>query len=123
MRYFVLLAVFLLACGNVRPLQPAAPTAPTMHTVIYKIDSKNPKSYISLTYQNETGSTAQEDTFTPWEKTFTAKSGQFIYVSAQLNSDTAIDITCTITVDGQVLKEANSRGKFSIASCSGSVPK
>lgn len=122
MRYFLLLFILLLACSSGRAVQPAESTVPVEHTVIYKIDSKNPKSYISLTYQNETGSTAQEDTFTPWVKTFTAKSRQFIYVSAQLNSDTAIDITCTITIDGQVLKEANSRGKFSIATCSGSVP-
>lgn len=50
---------------------------------------------------------------------FDARPGEFLYLSAQ-NVD-GYEITCQITVNGKVISENTSTGKYSIATCRGSV--
>lgn len=122
MRYFALLCVLLLACGNARPAQPAQPTAPIMHTVTYQIGG-TARNSVDLTYQNASGNSQQETINVPWSIEFQAPAGQFVYLSGQLAVKGASTITCKILIDGQIVEEATSKGEYVIASCSGSVPK
>lgn len=47
-------------------------------------------------------------------------SGDFLYLSAQLNGSG--DITCKITVDGAVIDESTSTGDYVITTCQGTMP-
>jgi hypothetical protein len=125
--YLFLMILFISACGNTtQPIQPTIPavqpTVPVDHTVTYRIDSETSRAAFDLTYANETGATVQEQNFTPWVKTFKAKPGQYVYVSAQLTGRIARTVSCVVTIDGEVLQEAESKGQYVIATCKGSVP-
>ena len=72
----------------------------------------------SLTYENATGDTEQADVALPWEKTFSAEEGAFLYISAQNDRDSGA-ITCEILLNGTVAKTAKSSGAYVIATCSG----
>lgn len=101
-------------------LLPTA-TPAQQSTIQYVIKSK-PAAIVSLTYENETGGTAQEDGIrTPWTKTMTMDSGDFAYISAQGNQYAA-EITCEIRVNGQLGATSTSSGSFVITTCSGRVP-
>lgn len=71
----------------------------------------------SLTYQNGDGGTSQEKVSLPWSLTVKAPASNFLYISAQNEGDYG-DITCTISVDGKVIKTSTSSGSYTIASCS-----
>jgi hypothetical protein len=71
----------------------------------------------SLTYENGGGGTSQEKVTLPWSQTVKAPESGFLYISAQNEHDYG-DITCTITVDGKVIKTSTSTGAYTIASCS-----
>ena len=79
----------------------------------------------SLTYANATGGTEQLGlVYLPWSMKFTAESGAFLYLSAQaqgisVRPSAAMDIRVQIKVNGVVVKEATSRGAFTIATVSG----
>jgi predicted nucleic acid-binding Zn ribbon protein len=77
-------------------------------------------SRASLTYENESENTEQRVVEVPWEMTFYATEGQFLYVSAQ-NELAQGSIECKITVNDEVVESASSEGSYVIASCSGSV--
>ena len=120
----VLVILFALACGGTRKESPNSggdTQPPTSQTVVYRVDSNTAKSHVKLTYANETGATVQEDAITPWKKTFKAGSGQFLYVSAQLNDDKSLHATCQVMAAGKVLQNAESKGRYVIASCKGTV--
>jgi hypothetical protein len=73
-----------------------------------------------LTYENASGGTEQRTVTIPWSMTFSAPSGQFVYLSAQL--DGSGSLYCEIVSDGTIVQQANSSGEYVIASCSGRVP-
>lgn len=100
--------------------------APTSHTVVYKVGGT--ASQADITYRNSTGDTSQQDNI---DVPLTRKSdggqglilenmhrGDFLYISAQ-NQDRYGSITCSIEVDGVVVKTNTSHGAFTIATCSG----
>lgn len=53
--------------------------------------------------------------------TFTADSGQSLYISAQ-NQQESGSVECIITVDGDVVSDNTSDGAYAIAQCSASAP-
>lgn len=110
-----------LACVGViglTVLGSAAPLSP--RSVEYRVTASGTSTYASLTYKNATDDTEQQDTNTPWSKAFRAPSGAFLYVSAQHAGSGPI--SCDILVDGKVIKHAESRGQYVIASCSAKLP-
>lgn len=101
------------------PSRQSLPAAPTTHTVRYYVGGTAQTA--DITIENETGGTEQKTIDIPWDTTFSAERGQFVYVSAQSNDDAERLVNCKIEVDGEILESAESRGRFVIASCSGSV--
>ena len=101
-------------------LRPAATARPLMVNVVYEVTGSGASA--DLTYENQTGNTEQRTVPVPWKQTLTVPAGSFLYVSAQSADDGTRTIGCTISVNGRVLETAESRGRFVIATCSGSAP-
>jgi hypothetical protein len=76
---------------------------------------------VSLTYSNANGGTSQIASQTlPWSYSWTgARSGDFLYVSAQIVEGNG-NVTATITANGQQVQTATSSGFAAIATASGS---
>lgn len=108
----VIVSVVLVACGT---------AASTDYQVTYKIGGSKGAA-INLTYANETGATVQEKGKIPWEKSFKAKGGSFLYVSAQLD-DISIYVNCLIAVDGKEVQKGESKGKYTISTCKGTAER
>jgi hypothetical protein len=73
---------------------------------------------VSLTYENASGGTEQIDGVTlPWRLTLEARTGQFLYISAQ-NKGESGDVTVTIYRNESPVKSSTSKGAYSIASAS-----
>lgn len=73
----------------------------------------------SITYASSSAGTGQTgDVTLPWSFSWTAKKGDFVYVSAQ-NAGTSGCVRVEITLDGDVLDSQQSCGEFVIASVSG----
>jgi hypothetical protein len=99
------------------------------HHVTYVIDSHelgsaNPvRIPVSLTYQNETGGTEQNDHATPWTLELSLRSGSFAYVSAQkADSFATVTLTARIYIDGKMVQEASSDSPYGVATVKGLVP-
>lgn len=102
--------------------EPQRQSVPTFGAVIYEVVGKPPNTGVSLTYENDTGNTEQHDVALPWQKTLYLQSGQFVYVSAQLEQASGFEITCRIIAGNRVIETATSSGQYSIATCSGRTP-
>jgi hypothetical protein len=97
------------------------PARRATHTVTYRATGID-TSMASLTYENEQGGTEQHLVRVPWSASFTATSGQFLYLSVQ-NDSAHGSITCEILVDGLPFKKSHSTAEYGIAGCSGAAPR
>lgn len=98
-----------IACRESRPKANS-------YSITYEVTSTDTDG-ASVTYSNDNGSTEQQNVGIPWVKRFTAKPGQFLYLSAQNRNDFG-SLTVRINVDGKTVKIANSNGGYAIASTS-----
>ena len=106
----------LVGCVGVLALAESPPSgAYAGQDVTYQVTGSATEA--SLTYQNGDGGTSQEKVNLPWSLTVKAPQSNFLYISAQNEADYG-DITCTISVDGKVIKTSTSSGAYTIASCS-----
>lgn len=72
----------------------------------------------SLTYETEGGGTGQVSSAAiPWSYSFKAKKGDFLYISAQITSNSGT-ITTAIYKGGKEIETASSSGFASIATAS-----
>jgi hypothetical protein len=126
----VLLILILAACGalylfgslgrnGTSPTPIRRTIAPTSYVVQYRVTGSG---LVDLTYENESGNTEQlSAAAVPWSKLMAGKRyGDFVYVSAQRDERRGV-VKCEIWVDSKLIKEAESFGPFTIATCSGSV--
>jgi hypothetical protein len=75
--------------------------------------------HVALTYQNASGGTTQSGASLPWTYPFSAKSGDFLYVSAQIDtSPDAGNITISISKNGSIIQSASAFGFPNIATVS-----
>jgi hypothetical protein len=102
---------------------PAFPVAPANTSTAVQYQISGSVMGATITYQNATGDTEQQDISLPWTyPTFRASSGQFVYISAQIAGNDPGTITCKILVNGSVYKTSTSNGQYVIVTCSGMVP-
>jgi hypothetical protein len=73
----------------------------------------------SITYTAANGSSEQADVILPWSKTFTASTGDILYVSAQIKEQGECHVF--INVGGEMVREAHSKGEYVIATASGKL--
>jgi hypothetical protein len=110
--------------GMVANIQSPQAPMPNSHRVTYRVlPTKGYDGLVAdLTYENATGDTEQlGNVGLPWSKNMDVASETFLYISAQ-NQWEFGGVSCEIWVDGIKIKEANSKGAYVIASCSGSLP-
>ena len=102
-------------------------TSGAPRTVTYDVGGTSRSA--DLTYSNGAGDTTQQSGVdVPVKRKsdgisgieVTMKRGQFYYISAQ-NQGATGTITCTVKVDGVVVKTNTSSGGYTIATCSGTV--
>jgi hypothetical protein len=87
------------------------------HNVTYYVEGTTFAA--SLTYENAQGEAQQEKVRVPWQTSFKAKSGSFLYLSAK-NEESYGDITVRILVDGKEFNRDDAKGEYTIANTSGS---
>jgi hypothetical protein len=112
------------ALPNLAPAAPVVqePAKPTTRTVVYRV-SGTAKKASSITYTTDgmTSSSQESDVPLPWERTLTLPADgafQIVSVLAQGSGKGRIDVT--ITVDGQVIKEAHADG-YGVASANENI--
>jgi hypothetical protein len=115
------LAVVLAGCG-ISPSTTGsdAPTAnnplaslTASKKVIYSVTG--PKSASSISYMVPGGQEQVTNAKLPFTKEFTSEGFAVFSLTAQNGASGAI--TCTITVDGQVVSTKTSQGQFAVVSC------
>lgn len=100
---------------NVPPPPPPPPASPSVE---YRISGSAYSVFI--TYENKTEGISQEYANVPWTYSWSgAKSGQFLYVSAQNQWETG-SVTVEIYKNGSLYKTSTSTGAYVIATASGS---
>ncbi|HLE43931.1 MAG TPA: hypothetical protein VJB36_07940, partial [Methylomirabilota bacterium] len=71
---------------------------------------------------NARGGTEQASVRLPWEMSFDAKGGSFLYVSAQ-NHGVAGSVTCEILLDDENRTNSTSTGAYVVAECSNAAER
>jgi hypothetical protein len=116
------------------PATPAAPAAPPAapapgpsvsrgeftFKVSYRVSGSAER--VDLTYRDAQGGTQQTSAPLPWQHTFDARGGSFLYVSAQ-NKQNWGSVTCEILIDGETRTNSTSSGAFVIAECSNAADR
>jgi hypothetical protein len=119
----IALVALVATAGCLENLTSPTTATPTVHyySVEYKVTGTATSS-ASLTYANSAGGTSQSSNAAlPWSFKFSAKSGQFLYISAQ-NNDKYGCVDAVIVVDGKDFKTGSGCGAYAIGTASGSAP-
>lgn len=102
-----------------RIVDPGVDFGSSSHSVQYVVSGASRQA--DLTYQNANADTSQESgAIVPWDYSFTADVGEFLYISAQ-RGEAPGDITCSIQVDGVTVETNTSSGPFTICQASRSL--
>lgn len=89
--------------------------------VVYRAIRSSGSGGTGVTYNNAQGGVEQRRVGDrAWEHRMTVSDGTFVYLSAQ-NRHSSGSIACEIVVDGKVWRKSESRGGYTIATCSGSI--
>lgn len=94
--------------------------AETEHTVIYKVTGAGGSTKGDLTYTTDGSTTTEQaqNAKLPWSKTLKIKGLLSVYqVSVQNSLGQKGKVTCSISLDGKVVKTATASGEGAIASC------
>jgi hypothetical protein len=109
--------LFTAACGGPNPDGPS--DASVSGAASYQVTGT--AKHVSITYQNASGGTSQTGASLPWGYALSAKGGDFLYVSAQIDqSPDSGSITVTIMKGTSVYETAHATGFPNIATASGS---
>ncbi len=112
MRVFFILLLFITISGCI--LDPN-------YDVKYEVRGGSGVSKAMLTYENSSGGTSQTTTSSlPWTYSFEAKSGTWVYLSAQ-NGHGGGGVQANIYIDGDLWKTSTSNGAYVIATSSGTI--
>lgn len=105
------------------------PLVPMGREVLLEVEGDDNTLWADVTFSVDGGTEQLSGTDLPLSRTETgsgirmeAQSGDFLYLTAQRDDDGQGEITCRISVDGEVISEVTSSGSYVIASCSGTAP-
>ena len=109
----LLLAISAAACSK----SSTGPSSPSSGPVTYQVTGS--ATHILVTYQNAGGGTSQTGSALPFNYALTAKTGDLLYLSAQIdtNPDTG-NITATISKNGSVIQIGSATGFGSVVTLS-----
>lgn len=117
LKALIAIVAISVACGS----SPDSPSGSTRGPFSYSITGS--AKHVSITYQNSSGGTNQTgwSLGVPFSYSGTAKSGDFLYISAQIDSSPdSGNITVTIMKNGLYYTSASAFGFPNIATASGS---
>ena len=97
--------------------EPPPETGAGTHRVTFAIRGSVRRT--SVTYTTPGGQKRRSVVSPPWSKTFTVADGQSIDVNA--HSRGAGELTCTLKVDGELVKSATSSGDSATVDCGESL--
>lgn len=91
--------------------------APAQDTVVYTITGHRAGT---ITFTNETGDISQvtDTTKLPWTHKWTADTGSEGFLSISAQNAGSGKISCSISINGQVVKQNTSTGTYAIVDCS-----
>ena len=109
----LLLTISAAACSK----SSTGPSSPSSGPVTYQVTGT--ATHILVTYQDASGGTSQTGSALPFNYALTAKTGDLLYLSAQIdtNSDTG-NITATISKNGSVIQNGSAAGFGSVITLS-----
>jgi len=119
--FWLLIAVVILFAGCAALVTAASVAVNHLnkkkHTVIYAVtgDGRVDITYDSFT-SGSSGSAQVTDQILPWTKTIVG-SGIFNIYNLSATIVTGSTVTCSITVDGQLLSTRTSTGQFASVTC------
>ena len=116
--FILLIILFFIGCGGEDEslFDSSYDDSPSYYAIKYEVTGT--ASTVDITYENRDGGTSQiSDRYLPWEYTFTGKSGDFVYVSAQ-NQGSSGTVTVTIYDGDRILDTSTSSGAYVIATAS-----
>ncbi|MGJ7909027.1 MmpS family transport accessory protein [Actinopolyspora sp. H202] len=87
--------------------------------VVYKVTGSGGASSITFGKGGQTSQNTNAEL--PWSKTADATEGMEFYALSAQNGQNGGDITCKITVDGEVLAENTSNGQYAMVTCNGNT--
>lgn len=102
--------------GGTEPAQQA-PDKPAK--VVYEVTGTGTASNIS--YGASDGISQKTGATLPWKHTEPYDGGYDFFTLTAQNGNNGGEITCRITVDGEVIKENTSSGPYAVVSCSGNT--
>lgn len=104
---------------TVRPLgDPVADGDTSVHTVVYAVGGS--ARHADLTYTTDGAMTIEqaEGARVPWTKTLVINDNQLDVYQVMAQNTGSGRVTCSIKVDGHVVKTVTATGAYAIASCS-----
>jgi hypothetical protein len=96
--------------------EPASP-APEAHRVTFAL--RGSIRHVSVTYTAQDGRRQHTVVNPPWSRTFTVNDGGEVDVTAHGSGDG--ELTCTLKVDGDLVKSATSSGDSATVDCGDSL--
>jgi MmpS family membrane protein len=101
--------------------EQAQPVKPATHHVKYAVTGAK-RGSITYNVDGMTSIQQETDAKLPWSKEFDWSADEAIQIAqVSVQNGGSGQITCTITVDGAVVKTATSKGAYAIASCDESI--
>jgi hypothetical protein len=101
-------------------VRPSRTIASPTYKVTYRV--KGTAGRVALTYRNREGGTEQSVAPLPWQVSFDARAGSFLYVSAQ-NQDTSGSVTCEILLEEVTRSTTTASGAYVIAECANAAER
>lgn len=88
------------------------------HAVVYKVTGKGaPAADLTYTTDGSTTTEQAQGARLPWTKSLSIKGGIAVVYQVMAQNTGAGTVTCSISVDGKVVKTATGAGQGAIASC------
>ncbi|MFI6604675.1 serine/threonine-protein kinase [Nonomuraea sp. NPDC050536] len=103
-----------VSARSTQPTPTPSPSKPAIHQIVYKVTGSVPTG--TIFYMHPDGGSSSQTTKLPWSLKLKAKSFNFLTVGANTGLADGT-IRCSITVDGKVVQDHSSRGRFASASC------
>jgi hypothetical protein len=95
----------------------AAASSASAHTVVFAAQTSD-GSQMDVTYELGSDQSQANGSASPWSKTTTSTDDvTMASVVAQSQGDSGGTVSCTITVDGKVVKTNNSSGSYAVVTC------
>lgn len=107
------------------PIPPAEANPPgaeaESRTVLYEVTGSGEALNVTYTTDGLASTEQQQNAKLPFSKEITLPSEAFQIFSVSAQNAGSGTISCRITVDGKVIKEASSNGQYSVVMCNGDV--